>query len=193
MVIETGCASYTDAQRPTASLHQTVALMGPGHPHRTTLHGWLGGLGSRALGRLDKSGSGPPVAALIAESAHRFHRELQSGWTHPHPISPSKYRSARRRDQLEACARLFDTGRRLFPQAPYAWSAWEGWLQARFHVTAWGFPARFPGTAIQQHGPRSAKVQCAPSVTDLPAAPAAAQAGPKRQRKGKAHGARSPP
>ncbi|MBA4355738.1 MAG: hypothetical protein C0409_13710 [Novosphingobium sp.] len=192
-MIEMACAVYTDADRPTGSLRQTVGLMGAGHPHPSALHGWLGGLGARALGRLDRHEVGPPVAALITESATRLRHELPAWWTQPQPVSPSKYRSPQRRDRLEACARLFDTAQRLFPQRAYAWSAWEGWLQARFHVTAWGFPARLRGTAIQQHAPGNVKVQCTPSVKDLPAATVAAQAGPKRQTKGKAHGARSPP
>ena len=192
-IIETACAAYIDAQLPEMSLQKTVALMGPGHPHRSALHGWLGGMGARALGRRDVRGGGPPVSALIAESGVRLRGEVFSWWEQRFSIPPAKYRSPQRQERLQACARLFTTAHRLFPQSAHAWCAWESWLQTRFHVTAWSFPARLAGTAIQHHGPRSATVQCAPAVKDLPAAPAAAQAGPKRQKKGKAHGARSPP
>lgn len=181
-VIETACATYAAPDRPKESLRQTVACLGPGHPDPSSLHGWLGGLGARALGRLDRGKQTVPAAALIAESATRLRPDLLSCWTQAPPISPSKYRSAQRREQLEACARLFATARRLFPRSAYPWSVWEEWLEAHFHVTAWGFPARFPGTAIQHHGPRRVGVPWGPSSQE-----------PRPQKKGKAHGARSPP
>jgi hypothetical protein len=179
--METACAAYADAQRPTTSLRQTVRLLG-GHPHPSALHGWLGGLGARALGRWDRHGQGPPVAALIAESAKGLYPQLLACWTQPHPVSLTKYRSRRRHDQLEACARLFDVTHRLFPQAVYPWTTWESWLESRFHVTAWGFAARFRYTPIQHHAPPKVAVPCAPS---RPRA--------SRRKDGKAHGARSPP
>lgn len=181
-VIETACAAYVDAQRPAASLRQTVQRMGTGRPDPASLHGWLGSLGARALGRLDRHGLGPPVAVLIAESAQRLSRELPAAWTQPYPVASCKYRTVARRERLEACGRLFDTAGRLFPQAAYPWSAWEGWLQSRLHVPAWGFPARFPCTAIQHHSPRKVAVPCAPSRPQG-----------SRRTKGKVHGARGPP
>ena len=181
-VIETACATYAAADRPTESLRQAVARLGKGHPHPSALHGWLGGLGARVLGRLDRRGMGPPAGALIAESAKGLRQDLLLGWTQPYAVAPRKYRSLQRRDRLEACAGLFDTANRLFPQTAYPWSAWEGWLESRFHVTAWGFPARLVCTAIQHHAPRKVVVPCAPSRPQ-----------PSRRKDGKAHGARSPP
>jgi hypothetical protein len=181
-VIETACAAYLTAQQQGRSLRQTVRAMGTGHPDSSCLHGWLGGLGARALGRLDRQSVGPPVAALIAESAKVLRRELPAAWTQPYAVAPHKCRSGQRREQLEACARLFDTANRLFPHAAYPWSAWEQWLESRFHVTAWGFPARCPCTAIQQPAPRRVAVPCAPSRPQG-----------SRRTKGKAHGARGPP
>jgi len=181
-VIETACTIYAAADRPTESLRQTVARMGKGHPHPSAVHGWLGGLGARALGRLDRGKQTLPVAALITESDTRLRDEVLAGWTQPQPVSACKYRSPQRHERLEACARLFNTAQRLFPQHAHPWCAWEYWLQSRFHVTAWGFPSRFRCTAIQHHAPRGAGVPCATSNTD-----------PKQRTKGKAHGARSPP
>jgi len=181
-VIETACTAYLTAPKPGRSLRQTVRAMGTGHPDSSCLHGWLGGLGARALGRVDRHGQGPPVAALIAESAKGLRRELQAEWTQPFPVAPHKCRSRQRREQLEACARLFDTAGRLFPQAAYPCTAWEQWLQSRFHVTAWGFPARLRCTAIQHPPPRKVVVACAPSRPHR-----------SRRKDGKAHGARSPP
>jgi len=187
-VIETACATYAAKERPAISLRQTVARLGQSAPHPSALHGWLGGLGARALGRLDRHGLGPPVAALVAETAQGLRRGLQSEWTSRlserlgSPVASRKCRSRQRREQLQACDRLFDTAGRLFPQAAYPLTAWEQWLESRFHVTAWGFPARLPCTAIQQQAPRKVVVRCAPSR-------------PQRSRptKGKAHGARGPP
>ena len=187
-VIETACATYAATDRPPISLRQTVARLGKNAPHPSSLHGWLGGLGARALGRLDRHGQGPPVAALIAESTQGLRRELQADWTSRlsersgHPVASHKCGSHQRREQLEACGRLFDMAGRIFPQAAYPWSAWEGWLESRFHVTAWDFPARFTCTAIQQQAPRKVAVPCAPSRPQ-----------PSRRKDGKVHGARSPP
>ena len=181
-VIETACSTYAAYSRPAISLRQTVARLGKRAPHSSSLHGWLGSMGARALGRLDRHGQGPPVAALIAESAKVQRSELPTEWTQPYPVAARKCRSKQRREQLESCARLFDTAQRLFPHAAYPFTAWEQSLQERFHVTCWGFPSRLRCTAIQQHDPRKVVVPYAPS-------------GPGRFRrtKGKAHGARDPP
>jgi hypothetical protein len=181
-VIETACATYAAGNRPTITLRQTVARLGKNAPHRSSLHGWLGAVGARALGRLDRHGQGPPAAALIAESAKVVSRELPAAWIQPYSVAPRKYRSRRRREQVEACARLFDLADRLFPQAAYPWTAWEQWLEGRFHVTAWGFPARFTCTAIQQPAPRAVAVRYAPSRPQG-----------FRATKGRTHGARGPP
>ena len=182
MVQESACATYVAATRPNTSLARTVACLGHNHPHRTTLHGWLGGSGARALGRLDRHAVGPPVGALLAESAQRLQPTLLAQWTQWPAVAPCKYRSAQRHDQLAACAQLFATARRLFPHAVYPWLAWEGWLQAHFHVTAWGFPARWRDTAIQHPPPRPVVVGCVPSSRV-----------PRPPRKGKVHDARAPP
>ena len=212
-VIETACATYAAESRPTITLRQTVSQLGKNAPHHSSLHGWLGAMGARALGRLDLSacghlpaalrrrhgaqagrhGQGPPVAALIAESAKVLSRGLPAAWSQPYSVAPHKYHCVQRRERLEACARLFGTARRLFPQAAYPWSAWEGWLESRFHVTGWGFPARLSCTAIQQHAPRKVAVPCAPS-RPTPACRDGRGAGRgSRPTKGKAHGARGPP
>ena len=198
-VIETACATYAAKSRPTITLRQTVSRLGKGAPHPSSLHGWLGALGARALGRLDRHGQGPPVAALIAESAKVLSRELSAEWhsrlseRSAYSVAPCKYRSPQRREQLEACARLCDTAGRLFPQAAYSWTAWEQWLEAWFHVTAWGFPARFPCTAIQQHAPRKVAVPCAPSRPQPACRDGRGAGRGSRLTKGKVHGARSPP
>jgi len=198
-VIETACATYAAMSRPTITLRQTVSWLGKGAPHFTSLHGWLGAMGARALGRLDRQGQGPPVAALIAESAKGLRPELPAEWNvrlserSGVSVAPRKYRSEQRREQVEGCARLCDAAGRLFPQAAYPWSAWEQWLEARFHVTAWGFPARFRCTAIQHHAPRKVVVPYAPSRPTPACRDGRGAGGGSRPTKGTAHGARGPP
>jgi hypothetical protein len=51
-VIETACATYADPSRPTITLRQTVEQLGKNAPHASSLHGWLGALGARALAHL---------------------------------------------------------------------------------------------------------------------------------------------
>ena len=181
-VIETGCSAYTDPDLPRLSLEKAVNHMGHGHPHRSALHGWCGGLGERALGRLDRFAGYLPVSALMAETGKSFETHLFDPWEKTAAVAPGKYRSVKRQEQLEACVRVFAAARRLFPESSHALWAWEAWLQKRFHVAAWVFPARFSCTAFQQQGPGGPSVQSAPWITN-----------PREQRKGRNHGARSPP
>ncbi len=180
-VIETCCASYSDAQLPGITLRKTVDWLGSEHPHYSTLHGWIGGLGERALGLLDK-GEALPVSALIAETARCRGRELSGLWAEPRPVALRKCRSAQRAEQLEGCARLFATAAHLFPEAAHPLCAWEQELQERFHVAAWSFPARATCTAFQQHGPGGSDLGSALSSQN-----------PGKLRKEKSHGPRSPP
>jgi len=112
-VIETACSAYV--MPGSQSLKGIVKLMGKRAPNRTTLHGWLGGLGARTLGRLDRH-QNLPVSALIGESAQCLPGKVSAWWTRRSNIAHDKYRSNRRLEQLEACARLFDASRRLFPK-----------------------------------------------------------------------------
>jgi len=180
-VIETACTAYSDAQLPGITLRRSVGWLGPGHPHYSTLHGWIGGLGERALGLLDKDET-LPVSALIAETGAHQDRELPRLWAEPFPVAPEKYRSEKRAEQLEGCARLFATAAYIFPKASHPFCAWEKELQACFHVAAWVFPARISCTAFQQHPLGGSRLQSALSSQDR-----------QKPRKEKSHGPRSPP
>ena len=180
-VIETCCAAYSDEDLPGITLRRTVARLGMGRPHYSCLHGWIGGLGERALGLMDKD-EPLPVSALIAETARRHDRGLPGLWAEPRPVAPRKYRSAQRAEQLEGCARLFTTAAHLFPEAAHPLCAWEQELQGRFHVAAWSFPARASCTGVQQHDPGGPQIESAASSQD-----------PRKPRKEKSHGPRSPP
>jgi len=180
-VIENGCTAYSDAQLPGITLRRTVAWMGPGHPNHSTLHGWLGGLGERVLGRLDKVAA-LPLCALIAETARHHGGDLTKLWARRYPVVERKYRSERRADQLEGCARVFAAAAHVFLDAAHPLFEWEKELQDRLHVAAWTIPARSGVPSFQQPLPPGSKIQCASSGKDH-----------RKPRKEKSHGARSPP
>jgi len=164
-VIENGCAAYSDADLPGITLRRTVMRMGPGHPHHSSLHGWLGGLGERALGLLlNSSGGEVPVSALIAETARRRCREMSDIWTRRYPVAERKYRSQRRAEYLESCARVFAVATHIFPAVSHPFLEWEKWLQEQIHVTAWEFPARAICTGFQQPLPRGRGVESTPNT-----------------------------
>lgn len=180
--IENGCTAYSDPQLPGITLRRTVALMGSGHPHFSSLHGWLGGLGERAWGRLDRTAGAVPVSALIAETARHHDGEVLERWARRYPVAEHKYRSEHRAEQLEGCTRVFATAKHLFSEVAHPLFEWEGELQERLHVTAWSFPARGGVTSFQQHLPVGSELESALQSPD-----------PKKPRKEKRHGARSPP
>jgi hypothetical protein len=181
-VIETVCSAYTDAQLPDITLRRTVTRMGWGHPDHSTLHGWLCGLGERAWGRGDPPAGNVPVSALIAETGRHIERRLPEWWNQSYPIADRKYRSEKRREQLEGCARVFATAALLFPETAHPFCAWDLWLRERLNVAAWSFTARCRCTSFQQHAPGEAAVRSAAKHRE-----------PRGRERNPNHGARSPP
>lgn len=205
-VIETAVGRYTGSCAAGTGLRKVVARFGPGHPHFSILHGWLGGLGERILHRAPhrpgmapkhasrrKTSSSPlgrlgalsavegslPTSALVAESAKRLTADLNSLWHRRFPIARWKYKSEHRRDQLEACARVMAAARSLFPRGPHPLTAWQGWLIDRLHVTGWTFFSRARCTPIQLTPPPESLIR--------------SSASPDRRKGGSRHGPRSPP
>lgn len=181
-VIETCCSVYTDPGLPLETLRRTVKSLGDGHPHHSALHGWLGGLGAKALGRLDTVSEHLPVSSLLAETQKRLKSDLFDLWSQTIRVSDRKYTTLQRYEQLEACARVFHTAKRVFPKSLYPFNAWERWLQGCFHVSAWCFPARFYCTDLQQHVPGGDTIQSSQSTKKH-----------RKRKKERKHGARSPP
>jgi len=69
-------------------------------------------------------------------------------------ISASKYRSVRRKDQLEAVARLLVAAALLFPdRAEDTLEKWGAFLLCAFHVSVWCFPTAYPQTPMQRAPP----------------------------------------
>jgi len=144
-VIEQACSRYVDPDPRGPGLRRTVRRLGKYAPAHSTLWRWLAGLGERALDRgavqtVRAYASLPPAAALVAESAKHLGKGLRRVWERRFKIPSWKYLSEKRREQLEGCARVLESGRRLFLQRANPLSEWHGWLLDRFHVAAWAFP-----------------------------------------------------
>jgi hypothetical protein len=156
--------------------------MGSGHPHHSTLHGWLGSLGQRVLGLQDDLGDVLPASVLVAETAKHRDGQVTCLWDQRYAVAEAKYRSHSRQEQLEGCARLFAVARRLFAEASHPFCEWEQWLESRLYVSAWSFRARARCTAFQQPFPDGSGVESGNRT-----------ATPSKQRKDGNHAARSPP
>jgi len=183
-VIEEACARYVDADPNGPGLRRTVRGMGKYASAHSTLWRWLAGLGERALDHgvvqeVPAYHALPPVSSLIAESDKRLGKELGKLWQRHFKIPCWKYQSEKRREQLEACARVLAAARHLFAEPPYPFSEWHGWLIEHLHVAAWAFPAGAPCTELQLTPSESGAVRWAPNS--------------KPAKGDRCHEARSPP
>ena len=155
-VIEAACLDYATS---TDGLRKTVRTIPGVAPHYSTLHGWMGGLGERAMDKVhlerDRATIGrpslPPTSTLVAETAKRQDLGLINRWnkTKP-PIAPGKYKSLFRKELLRSCLRLLSIAASLFEHDPYPLTLWQHWLLPMFFVAAWLFPSRNIITPIQR-------------------------------------------
>ena len=183
-VIEAACTRYTDADPTGPGLRRVVRSIGPYGPVHSTLWRWLAGLGERALDHgtvrtVPAYGSLPPASSLIAESDRRLGTMADRFWQKNLTVPRWKYQSEKRREQLEACARVLATARYLLPEPLHPFSEWHGRLIEWLHVSAWGFPTGIPCTDMQLTPCGSGALRSAPNS--------------KRAKGGRCHGARSPP
>jgi len=158
--------------------------MGKYAPRHSTLWRWLAGLGERALDhgavqRVPAYRSLPPASSLIAESGKRLGPGLRQLWQRHFKVPWWKYRSEKRREQLEACARVLAAARHLFAEPADPLSEWHGWLVESLHVAAWAFPTGMACTDMQLTPSPSGAVRSAPKS--------------KPAKGGRCHEARSPP
>ena len=154
-IIETACNHYgTSAD----GLRKTVEKIPGIAPHYSTLHGWLGGIGERALDKVqlknNKAAIGqpslPPTATLVAETAKQQDPDLINRWnkTQP-PIASWKYKSLFRKELLQSCLKLLWIAASLFQTSCYPLTMWEQVLIPVFHVPGWLFSSRNLLTPIQ--------------------------------------------
>lgn len=197
-VVEAAGRMYTAPDPSGPGLRRVVAHLGDRHPVHSTLHAWLAGLGERALDRLPrrprpqrprrpmpsarppltpapKPPPAPTAAALIVESARRLNASLRTLWQQSPSIPRWKYRSERRREQLEACARVFAAASILFPNSPAPLVAWQAALATFFGVAGWTFPTGPGHMPIEQTASTPPRVDSArrpePPVGDASHAP----------------------
>ena len=183
-VIEEACTCYLDPDPNGPGLRRTVRSMGKYASVHSTLWRWLAGLGERALdhGAVQKVGAYralPPASSLIAESDKRLGKKLAKVWPRQFKIPRWKYQSQKRREQLEACARLLATAHHLLAEPLHPLSEWHGRLIEWLHVAAWAFPTAVPCTDMQLTACESGAVRSAPRS--------------KGTKGARCHGARSPP
>lgn len=154
-IIETACHHYGisgDGLRKTVKTIPGVA------PHYSTLHGWLGGIGERAMDKVqlkhDKAAIGqpslPPTSAVVAETAKRKDLELIKCWNKTKPVIAFwKYKSLFRKELLLSCIKLLQIAGWLFQISPYPLTTWQHFLMPIFDVPAWLFASRNLLTPIQ--------------------------------------------
>ena len=112
-------------------------------------------MGEKALDRDEsiKERYPPTAAAVLADSSRRTGTDVATAFVslvllH---VSPLKYRSARRGDQLLAVMRLLVVAALMFGGGTVdCLRRWNTFLLPTFHVAAWDFPTVYPGTPIQQ-------------------------------------------
>ena len=183
-VIEEACRRYLDADPEGSGLRRTVCGMGKYAPAHSTLWQWLAGLGERALdqGAVQKVPAYrrlPPASSLIAESDKRLGKKLGRFWQRHFKIPWWKYRSEKRREQLEGCARVLGAARELFAEPLHPFSEWHGRLIEWLDVAGWAFPTGMSCTDMELTARPSGGVPSAPNS--------------KPAKGGRCHGARSPP
>jgi hypothetical protein len=154
-IIETACNRYGTSGD---GLRKTVEKMPGVAPHYSTLHGWLGGVGERALDKVqlkhDKAAIGqpslPPTSTLVAETAKKQDLDLINRWNNTNPpIAFWKYKSLFRKELLQSCLKLLLIAASLFKTSSYPLTMWQHWLMPIFYVPGWLFPSRNLITPIQ--------------------------------------------
>jgi len=154
--IEDICAGYMQLDPDGSGLRTYVDSRSGISPDHSTLHRWTVGIGERVLDRLQPEDHKTPFSklwfpssALVAESAKIINPKVREQWRNSFDIPSWKYRSARRHDQLQACARLFSSANLLFPDDSFPLTMWEGQIIQNFNVAGWWFPSGFNCTGLQ--------------------------------------------
>lgn len=96
----------------------------------------------------------PTIAAALTESSRRAGIDLWIAFVVPAHVFPQKYRSERRKDQLQADKRLLIVASALFADHPNnSLERWNAVLLPLFNVPVWDFPTAKIKTSIQQVRP----------------------------------------
>jgi hypothetical protein len=111
-------------------------------------------LGEKALDRSEeiKHRYPPTSSAALTESSRRAGIDLCAAFAAPVAcVSPWKYRTQRRKDQLQADMRVLTIAATLFVDHPVdSLQRWNALLLPRFHVSVWDFPTANLKTPMQR-------------------------------------------
>jgi hypothetical protein len=114
-------------------------------------------LGEKALDRSEeiKHRYPPTTSAALMESARRMGVELCDMFAVAVVcVSPVKYRSEQRKDQLEAVMRLLMVAAVMFAHHTNdSLERWNAFLLPEFHVAVWNFHTAIFKTPMQQERP----------------------------------------
>lgn len=114
-------------------------------------------MGEKALDRSEEiTHRYPPTsAAALKETSDRTGRDIIGVFLQsPVLVSPLKYRSERRKDQLQAVMRLLIAAALMFADHPNdSVQRWNALLLPWFHVAVWDFPTVISKTPMQQARP----------------------------------------
>jgi hypothetical protein len=117
----------------------------------------MDGLGEKALDRNEKTRRlyPPTTSAALTESSRRAGIDLCAPFAASDAcVSPLKYCSERRKDQLQADMRLLIVAAILFADHPNdSLERWNEFLVPVFHVAVWNFPTAILKTPMQQERP----------------------------------------
>lgn len=173
-VMETLSDDYIDSEK---SLIRTINFYGPTSLAPSNLHRWTAMLGQRAA--FNQSANAIPISSLLSETAQKQNIDLFKVWDQKIKISGWKYKTEKRKDELEFAGKLFNTAQKLYSQESYPLTSWETWLVNRFHVPCLMVSMQKIGTPMQLTPSPKNQIQDSKQPETIP--------------KGKNHGSRSPP
>lgn len=156
-VIEIGVSEYINTANSYRGVAAGIAIINGSALAHTSLYYWITGLGERVLDRspLLQKDYPPNSSAVIAQT----NRLMPNKQPREHflnaavKVFPDKYRSERRRDQLEAVQRLLIVAALLFGAMYKSLQKWNELLLPSFFVAVWAFPSAYRGTYLQQAHP----------------------------------------
>ena len=173
-VIETLSKDYIDSEK---SLISIINFYRPTSLAPSNLHRWIGMLGQRAV--FNQFADAIPMSSLLSETAHKQNIDLFKVWDQEIKIPEWKYKTEKRKDELEFVGRLFNSAQKLYPEESYPLTSWDAWLVNRFYVPCLVVSIQKIGTPMQ--------------LTPSPKNQIQDSKHPKNIQKGKDYGPRSPP
>lgn len=154
-VIEMAARAYVFGEKGLRQIVDALPTENGRVPWHSSLHRWLIGFGEKILDRHKEIlHRFPPTAAtLFSETGRRRGFDIRALFTALMLIvSPVKFHSPRRRDQLEAVGRLFAVAKRVSTESA-SLMAWAAEALPFLHVAIWDFPCFYSVTRLRRPRP----------------------------------------